>query len=166
MLALAVPLAGLVACSLDWTVRPATSTDGGPDVIGADVVEGGADADGSAPTEGGVDGGQDDAAACAALASADGGIGVAEDRARECSLASNHCETTITDECGCEVVVRDKDTDAGRAFASAVAAFDQNCGNQGCPPSCPALPLPSVWTCLQQSPAIFRCSPAPRTRPR
>lgn len=134
----------LAACSLDWAVRedpgnvpmPEAGLDVA-DVVVADEAAEDSSADGSEPVEAGE---------CAALASE---VERTRKKARECQLSATppQCKSTVTDECDCQVVVRDAASAASAEFTTAVAAFVAACGKTACK-ACPQLVGQGSWMCL------------------
>ena len=137
-------------CSLDFTVRPDpgdASADGATDVLVERVqdalAEGDAVQDGDAPS---VD--------CQALRDE---VEAKLKSARACTLASGHCQSTIKDQCECDVVIATPGSTAAGAYADAVARLKNTTCERGCSPS-PGCPLTTNRNCLQKG-AIVECYP-------
>jgi hypothetical protein len=147
----------LLACSLDWAVRPdlgdssPSETGSGADVADAPVARDAADT--SVPTDAPT---SSDAADCAQLTS---DVAQKRKKARDCqSAAMGQCTTTVDDECGCKVIVTTAGAPFTTDYTSAVSALLANCGKPACTASCPQLGLMTSWACLAPT-GQFTCTP-------
>jgi hypothetical protein len=146
-------IAFMAGCSLDFTVRPEPSDAGSPldasDASDADPPGDAASdvtiADASADADAAVD--------CTALA-----VEVDQKRkaTRTCTLASGHCQSTVKNQCGCDVVVAVAGSGSVIAYEDAVTRLKSSgcalgCGDGGCP-------SPTPRNCLQQNTDVL-CFP-------
>jgi hypothetical protein len=147
----------MLACSLDWDVRPDPGVGPVPET-GTDVVDAppvgsdAADADVDATTDAPI---SPEAAACKALAD---DVVLKRKKARECVLAMGQCQATVNDECGCPVVVKTAGSTPSLEYAAAVAKLVNDCGKPPCVAACPAIGPMVSWSCLQPGPEA-RCNP-------
>jgi hypothetical protein len=141
------------ACSLDWQVR-------------ADAADGATVADSTlgdvAVTETSVD----DAPADAPIDGPDcTGLQMSVDstraKAKQCAPVGTPCSfTTVTDECGCQVVVWMNGSTLTTDYASAVTKLTQACGMPStCATTCKALPAMNTWICVEDGPLNLQCFP-------
>lgn len=140
------------ACSYDWTVAPAA--DGGIDAgIDANV----ADASPGADAALGADASDASNVDCNGLAQR------AEQQktaAKACGAPLNQaCQLVFKDECGCDQVVGNFDTNAVDTYAGTLAQFhDAGCAP---PPACPAqCPSANKGLCIVDNPdaGTLKCS--------
>jgi hypothetical protein len=147
LLAGALVAAALVACTLDWEVRPdpAPVAEAGADVV-APATEAGADV--MTPV---VDAAPGKDADCTTLAA---DVEDKKAKARVCTLAPGECQQTVKDACDCDVVVTNAGASATSDYVAAVAAFKAKC-KATCKPTCP----PTFGHACLQSGVKIECYP-------
>lgn len=146
-------IAFMAGCSLDFAVRPQPADGGSPpdagDASDADAPD---DAGMSDVTVVDANGDADAAEDCAALAAK---VDARRKETRKCTLASGHCQTTVTNQCGCAVVVAVAGSASVIAYQEAVDELKKSSCALGCGPSCPAI---TSKNCLQQNTEVL-CFP-------
>lgn len=145
------------ACGFDWTVRdaPGASADAADAGPSTDAPVGDAPSEGSALGDGAAAADAADAAACAALA---GDLDAKKKAARTCKLSSGECQTTVKDQCGCDVFVAVPGSASVVEYQQGVTSFQGSGCPLGCGASCPPPPM-FAPTCLAQGTGGNQCYP-------
>ena len=144
--------AAIGSCAYNWALVSEQPVDAGAQDATADSPASDvATADTSPPpmTDAGVDAALVDSSTtpCAHLGAT---LDTDRNEAKACSGPdSEQCATWVTDECGCLSYVAEPDAATTRAFAAAIAAFEE----AGCPPTC------SDGGCVEEG--VGACLPVP-----
>jgi hypothetical protein len=151
-------------CSYDWAVGPGAA-DGGGDVLGADVA---ADVDVAAdgPADASTDHASDavvlpDVAEAAPLPDCSSTEEQQVQQARAAALVCTGvtpapCMVTVTDECGCEVVVATDNT-AEAQYVAAIKTMEETC-KPLCPTACGTAPTEGLCILSDAGGGALACS--------
>lgn len=129
----------MAGCSLDFSVRPQPGDGGSPPDAGTDagpsIDDAGTDAD--VPDATSADGGDAAVGDCKALKD---DLVVKKKTAQTCQTTTAFCQTSVKNECGCDIFVGKSDSVATFEYIGAIDAFKAaNCVNGAvCPGVCPA----------------------------
>jgi hypothetical protein len=162
---LALVLGLAAGCSLDWTVGGdaggAGGTNGSGGADGGDAAtskDSGADRR-APPTEAGSPDARDAGDAAGQCMTLEENVNRALTAALLCRVPGAHCDSLVTDQCGCRVHVASPSSSATMAYVAAVQAFDE----AGCK-TCGSCSTPTTTVCLQQEldgGLVTICTPDP-----